>query len=184
MIRATHVAATLVVAGLAAGTMLTLNGEEAATTANIPVDTTQSRPRATRRAVRVATTPETAPVPIVEERPDNVLALVDEGLAAWGRFAVSGDLGELEPWFDHDGPQYGRLASEAKELAAQPLGPPPYSVVMFDPVVEAVGDEVRVSGRVVFARTGEPSQSFDWRLIVRGPVHDRRIWTVEDVPAP
>lgn len=143
---------------------------------SLPATADEPEPSATASITPVSTTSASTD-PVL-----HALAVVEGGLAAWGRFAVTGDLSVLEPWFDLDGPQYRQLAAEAEELAAVALGPPPYSVVMSDAVVvEEAADEVRVRGRVVFARTGEASQSFDWEVVVRSTDGRFRIWTVDNL---
>lgn len=110
----------------------------------------------------------------------DVPRVVEEALAAWGRFAVSGDLDEVEPFFVVDGPQYRLFVEEAVTLAGSPPGPPPYRVLVeiFDVVRDVA--EVRVEARVRFVRTGEPSQSFRWVIVVRRIGHDWKVWTVEE----
>lgn len=165
----------MVVAGLA-GTLAFSwppSGEETDAPESVPVipatATTASATTITVTTVAPATgssPPSTAPL--------SVLEIVEEGLSAWGRFATSGDLGEMTPWFHADGPQYARFVEEASDLLASPLGPPHYSVILTEEETEGSV----VTGRVVFARTGEPSQSFRWRIVVR----DRQIWTVAEEP--
>lgn len=104
-----------------------------------------------------------------------------DGLAAWGRFAVTGDLDRVAPWFSQEGPQWERFESEAPELSADPLGEPPYEVMV--DVGDMTGDagEMRVNVRVTFVRTGESSQTFRWRVVLRDEDDGWRIWTVEAV---
>lgn len=183
MIRPGRVAALLVLAGLTGSVVVVSAGDSHATPVELPSGAPsltvffddEPEPSPASSITRMST-PSAPTEPVLD-----VLPVVEAGLAAWGRFAVTGDLSVLKPWFDVDGPQYRQLAAEAEELAAVALGPPPYSVVMSDAVVveEAVA-EVRVRGRVVFVRTGEPSQSFDWEVVVRGAAGQRRIWTVND----
>lgn len=149
------------------------------------VETIPPRPRPTDRSVAARTNAEIVPEVTSDSQPAEVVTAVEEGLAAWGRFAVSGDLDVLEPWFDNEGPQYGLLAAEAARLAASPLGLPEYSVTMSAPQVgEVHHGEASVEGRVVFARTGEPSQSFWWSVLVRRSKVGWRIWTVEEPAIP
>ena len=184
MIRPGRVAALLVLAGLTGAVAVVSAGDSNATPAappsemlpvSAPVTADEPEPSAT-----ASITPESTTSASTDPGLD-ALAVVEGGLAAWGRFAVTGDLSVLEPWFDLDGPQYRQLAAEAEKLAAGALGPPPYSVVMSDAVVVEDGtDEVRMRGRVVFVRTGEASQSFDWEVVVRSTDGRFRIWTVND----
>jgi hypothetical protein len=104
-------------------------------------------------------------------------------LAAWGRFAVSRELGEVQPWFAADGPQYGRFRAEAAEPGPAP-GPPSYRVSFAPWEVAEVRRTVRVRAEVVFVRTGEPSQRFHWWVIMRPAAGGWKVWTVEAVGAP
>ena len=101
-----------------------------------------------------------------------------EALAAWGRFAASGDLAVVRVWFVPDGPQFERFADEAREGG---VGGDPYSVTLEVTDALTLQDSAQVTGRVVFVRTGEPSQSFNWSIeLVR---RDGRwlVWTVDEV---
>lgn len=108
--------------------------------------------------------------------------VVAEGLAAWGRFGVSGDLATVAPWFDDRGPQWEVLRKEAPALAEDAVGNPPYTVTVEDAVVAGDRRDLRVEARVRFVRTGEPSQSFRWLVhLRRGDEGLWKIWTVEDL---
>ncbi len=173
--------ALLVLAGLAAAVAMVSTGDPGL--APVAVPTSASRVLATMAAPTTSTFPTsttTTPSGVTVAVPDP-LDVVEGALVAWGAFAVTGDMAVLESWFDPKGPQYRQLAAEAEELAAVPLGPPSYSVAMFDPVVVEGEGETRVTGRVVFSRPGEASQSFAWDVVVRGPDDRLRIWTVSEV---
>lgn len=106
--------------------------------------------------------------------------MVEEALTAWGRFGVTGDLEEVAPWFITEGPQYQTFVEEAAVISARPPGPPPYTVTASEVKVEKTDGEIRVSARVVFIRTGEPSQVFRWVIVLRRRADGWRVWTVED----
>lgn len=181
--RASRITATLVVAGLAAATVFGSQGEGSAPP-NQPIQFVAATLPVVTQAPASAPRPTN---PALTSSPESVDALIviEEGLAAWGRFAVTGDVDSLQPWFDVDGPQHVLLVKEAAKLAADPLGAPAYSVVMADPRREhGGGDRTRVTGRVVFARTGEPSQSFNWGIVLHRSATGWRIWTVEELPEP
>lgn len=182
MTRPSHVLAGLVLAGLAAAVWVSAGrAEPTGAIATTIVPRTIVPTPAPTMATTITSTNEVAPITGAPAPDAGPRAVVEAGLAAWGRFAVSGHLAELEPWFDPEGPQYGLLAAEAPELADAPLGAPAYSVVMSDPVVYSSVSETLVEGRVVFARTGEPSQSWRWRVVLRARDGSWRIWTVEDL---
>ncbi|HSJ35311.1 MAG TPA: hypothetical protein VLB85_09675 [Acidimicrobiia bacterium] len=105
------------------------------------------------------------------------VAVIRQGLAAWGRFAASRDLDDVEPWFAVEGPQYLQFIEEAATAPA--VGGPAYSVT-FDPLEVDAADPDRIRGRVVFVRTGEASQGFDWWIVLRRLDSRLQIWTVEE----
>lgn len=110
---------------------------------------------------------------------DDPVEAAREALRAWGRFAVSGDLSQVEGWFHRDGPQYRRLEAEAGSIRQDPPGDPPYVVTLeLVELVEHV-EGVSVRARVVFIRTGEPSQSFDWDIHLRQSTGRWQVWTVD-----
>jgi hypothetical protein len=128
-------------------------------------------------AVAVAVEGETAGA----LRPETVLSDLDDALAAWGEFAVSGDLTAVDPFFAATGPQRAQLETEAPAIAADPAGPPPY---VFD-IVEyggatTDGDVAEVVAGITLSRPGEPESSFRWRIEMRWLPGAARwqLWTV------
>ncbi len=111
-----------------------------------------------------------------------VLDAMDRALAAWGEFAVTGDLTLVAGFFVVHGPQLEQLRGEAAALLAEPLGPPPYVFEVHDPVVtmEDPGEAI-VAAQVVMARPGEPPQEFDWRIHLHQTGDTWQLWTVEPV---
>lgn len=146
-----------------------------------PTSATTSAPVASTNPVAVA-----APVPVagteVRSAGGSVEESVDAAMAAWGRFAVSGDLQELGGWFAVDGPQYRQFEGEAKQLASDPIGPPAYSVVVEDLRVERSEGEARAGGRFVFVRTGEASRSYSWVVVLTRGGGRWVVWTVLEDP--
>lgn len=128
----------------------------------------------TVRSTMVDTTSVNVTAPPGEQDP---VAVIRHGLAAWGRFAASRDLDEVEPWFAVEGPQYLQFIEEADTAPA--VGGPAYSVT-FDPLEIDAADPDRIRGRVVFVRTGEASQGFDWWIVLRRLDSRLQIWTVEE----
>lgn len=102
--------------------------------------------------------------------------VIRQALSAWGRFAVTGDLAEVKPWFVVGGPQYEQFLTEAG--AAGSAGGTAYRVT-FEPLATHPDDPNRMRGRVVFVRTGEPSQVFDWWIVLRRRDERLQVWTVE-----
>ena len=110
-------------------------------------------------------------------------------LAAWGRFAVTNQLGTLHGWFWTTGPQYRELAREAKlRRGTKALGPPAYRFTLTRVRVLAPSPRHRIlRGRVRVSRPGERSQSYGWDVWMRrgGVSADRwRLWTVKPTRGP
>lgn len=134
-------------------------------------------PQSTSSVARLGTTVTTvvaAPTTVHVLEPVEVAR---GGLAAWGRFAASSDLDEVAPWFSPEGPQWERFVEEGE---GEGVGPPAYIVSLTDQEVSETGREVIVTGRVVFTRTGEASQSYRWRIVLVSDGDEWRIWTVEE----
>lgn len=104
------------------------------------------------------------------------LDVVRNGLSAWGRFAVTGDLRDLDPWFASDGPQYARFVEEATGLR---VGGPAYAVDIHSTALEVRGSRAFVRGRVTFARNEGPARSYDWTFTLERNGGSWIIWTVE-----
>ncbi len=103
-------------------------------------------------------------------------------LAAWGRFAVSGDLGKVAGVFVPDGPQYRQLAGDAGIPRLVSGIARPYEVSLSDVHLgEAPPGEAVVIGTVVWTRPGEPDQRYAWELELRSADGNAwRLWTVRD----
>jgi len=116
--------------------------------------------------------------------PARALALdaTKAALAAWGRFATTGDLDSVRPYFAADGPQFARFQDEVDEHHAFG-GPVAYA---FAAQSLEVGAPLRDGERVVrtavtVTRPGEYAQRFDWELVVRQDADGGwRVWTVRD----
>ncbi|MDQ3569799.1 MAG: hypothetical protein M3396_04095 [Actinomycetota bacterium] len=126
-----------------------------------------------------ATAQEGAPAPTPADPRIDAAA---KALAAWGQFAVTGDMAVLEGLFDKEGPQYQALMDEAPHLAAVRDGLTPYRVTLSNPAV-AVGDsrQVTVAGTVVWSRQPEAEQVFAWEVVLR-PSRDAGwvLWSVQN----
>ncbi len=135
-----------------------------------------SYPSSSRPPPRPSTT---SPVP--SSAWADVRAAVTGAMAAWGRFAVTGDLEEVSSWFAPDGPQYRQFEEEAERLESAPIGPPPYTVLVEDLDVEEWDGGARAEGGFVFVRTGEPSQSFHWVIELTRRGGRWQVWTVTTI---
>jgi hypothetical protein len=110
-------------------------------------------------------------------------------LEAWGRFAVTNQLGTLHGWFWTNGPQYRQLAREARlRRGTKALGPPAYRFTLTRVRVLAPSPRHRIlRGRVRVTRPGERGQSYGWDVWMRrgGAPGDRwRLWTVKPTRGP
>ena len=106
----------------------------------------------------------------------------ESALAAWGEFAVTGDLALLDGVFDPAGPQYQEAEAEAPERQADDLGPPLYVFTLEDPEVIQVNDNhALVDAAVTMARPGEDDQQFTWRLHLTRRDGTWLLWTVEEL---
>jgi len=130
-------------------------------------------------AVTVVSEPVPAPV-TSEPTAEEVMGAAAAAVEAWGRFATSGDLGEVDDHFVRDGPQYRQFEQEAGARQAA-AGGPPYRFTLLAPVLlddQPEGDRI-VRGELELTRDGEPAQRFRWDLrLRRGEDGAWRVWTV------
>ncbi|HEX9644208.1 MAG TPA: hypothetical protein VGC11_09455 [Acidimicrobiia bacterium] len=140
------------------------------------------------RALTQAPTVTTSAPPGTDEptsaapAPEAEVVAAEAALAAWGGFAVSGDLAVLAGFFDPAGPQYQQAKAEAPERVADELGPPPYVFRLEDvEVIPAIDDQTLVDASVVMTRPGEDDQHFTWRLHLTRRDGTWLLWTIEDI---
>ncbi len=140
----------------------------------------------TSGAAVTASPPAAAPADPRDPAADQLIAVAEAAVEAWGRFAGTGDLAQVAPHFVADGPQYRQFAAEAATRQAA-AGGPPYVFVLREATVlpdEPAGDRI-VRGTLELSRDGEPSQRYQWDLRLRRIADGSwRIWTVLDTPAP
>lgn len=185
MIRPGRIAAVGLLVALAGGAFA-VGGANRSEQERVPSSTATTRPSAgvsstiTIESTSVATADRTSSTSTSVTGEGDVTSVIEKAMAAWGRFAVSGDLDEVEPFFVVDGPQYLLFVEEAVALAATPPGPPPYRVLVEIADVMRDAAETQVEAGVRFVRTGEPSQSFRWVIVVRRVRGEWKVWTVEE----
>jgi hypothetical protein len=134
-----------------------------------------------------AAPPKTSAAPGFSQADQRVIADTQRALAAWGEFAITGDLGKLGDTFWKDGPQYQELAKEASGLKSKHIGPPPYTFALTPSrVLDGPGGQKIVRGTVKVTRPGEQGQSFGWDVYMRKVPDSNperwRLWTVADTP--
>jgi hypothetical protein len=130
--------------------------------------------------------PASAPTsPTVPASQDARVVAARDALAAWGRFAATGDLAALDRPFDPDGPQYQQLANEAGTLRSASATAQPYEVTLTDAHLgEATPGKAVVTGTVAWTRPDEPDQRYAWELVLRSTDGKAwRLWTVRDLPS-
>jgi hypothetical protein len=156
-------------------------------TSDQPTPTSAIAETVTGPAVTVE--PTSAPSVPEPDPPDDValgdvLPAAQRALAAWGEFAVTGDLSLVVDTFDLNGPQYEQLIEETGSLLADPLGPPPYVFTMRDVELRRPRPQrVVLVGPVSISRAGEPEQTFRWRVHLRWSGSDWLLWTVDELSA-
>ena len=170
--------------GIVADTSVAGAAEVPVTTVPLPPDPTTptAAPPTTESITTSPPIVGTVPPPPTDVTLAGVLPAVERAFAAWGEFAVTGDLDLVESTFDWDGPQYTQLRGEAPALSAEPLGPPPYVFTVIDPRLRRPDpDRAVVVGDVTLDRPGEPTQTFRWRIVMRWAAGEWLLWTVDDI---
>jgi hypothetical protein len=136
----------------------------------------------TDTVLTAASQPAPTPVPRPASSAESpVVVSARNALSAWGRFAISGDLSDVSPYFAADGPQYSRFEREAPGLSAHPLGVPAYSFDFPNPTIIPVrADRIIVRGTITFTRAGEQVRTFYWDLKMQWSDSEQRwlVWTV------
>jgi hypothetical protein len=104
----------------------------------------------------------------------------EQALADWGEFAVSNNLADVKDSFWANGPQYKKLAEEAK--SRKRVGPPPYKMTISDvKVITPRPDQRVLRGKVLMTRPGEQPRTFNWDVwLQQDQAADGRwrLWTV------
>ena len=86
-------------------------------------------------------------------------------LAAWGDFAVTGDLTRVRLVFSAGGPQLTQLEDEAARITRPAdTSVPRYLVTLTDPRSEVASDTATVTGTVVWSRVAESDQTYRWAI--------------------
>lgn len=141
-------------------TLVTTTSQTGATL--VPVTVTIPTPTAssTTAAPGIVTSTSVTPPPVV-------IALND-ALAAWGIFAVTGVMADLGDHFVVGGPQRRQLRSESAAIRENPLGPPAYDVTTANVFTKSVSnDDVVLRAEVLWERPGEEPQQMLWDIQMR-----------------
>lgn len=178
-------AAVLVVVALILGVGWTvLRSGDASSTASPPAvstPTTASRAPATTGApLVVGGSSTTAPAPTAPDLHDPVVAS-RAALAAWGDFAVTGNLSAVRQTFAPGGPQLSQLEQESERLGSTDAAESGYVVTLTDASVDAADGVATVTGTVVWSRTGETDQAYRWAIELHQADGGWRLFTVRTV---
>lgn len=173
--------------GAIAYVLLTDNGSGAASTPTLASAPLPIEPSTTVRetvTIPVETTdPPSIVTSTVASTPDVVVAM-QEALAAWGEFAVTGQLADLGEHFVVGGAQRRQLRAESQAIREAPPGPPPYTVTTGEVFSIAVTtDDVVLRTDVTWARPGEADQTFTWDIQMLRVDGKWQLLTVEEVVA-
>ena len=110
-----------------------------------------------------------------EDVADRVRSAVTAALEAWGSFAESGDLTDIDSFFDHAGPQWAVLEGEAGTAGV------PFEASLFERSLEFTERTAIMTGTVTFV-AGDESQSSDWEIELRTDDQGRwLIWSVREM---
>ena len=139
-------------------------------------------------ASEVGTPPSHLPAPAAPTAEQQALEAGRRALEAWGRFAVTNHLGTLHGWFWTNGPQFQKLARDAKlRRGTKVLGPPAYRFTLIRVRVLAPSPRHRIlRAQVRVTRPGERRQSNRWDVEMRRSASgDRwRLWSVNPTHRP
>lgn len=123
----------------------------------------------------------TVPVPDLSDP----VAAARVALAAWGDFAVTGDLTSVRRVFAGGGPQLVQLEDEAARITPPTdSSVPRYRVTLTDPRADVASGTATVSGSVTWARASEPDQTYRWAIEMHQDADGMwRLFTVRTVAA-
>ncbi len=131
-------------------------------------------PATTSAETNSTAVPTTSPT---EDVADEVRSAVAAALLAWGSFAGSGDLADVDPFFDHVGPQWAVLEGEAGSPGV------PFNAELVEHSLELTDRTAVVTGTVTFV-AGDEFQSADWQIELRSDAQGRwLIWSVREFAA-
>ncbi len=169
------VVAGAIVAGLGLGLgAVALSSDPVPPGAQLPKSLVTVPPATTSAATNSTAVPTTSPT---EDVVDEVRSAVAAAMRSWGAFAGSGDLADVDPFFDHAGPQWAVLEGEAGSPGV------PFNAELVEHALELTDRIAVVTGTVTFV-AGDESQSADWQIELRSDADGRwLIWSVLSVDA-
>ena len=184
--------AGLLVLGLGAAVVYVMvtdggsGGSPVPTLASAPTTPATSQPPPTVAvAVLDPSTTSTTRAPLVTSTsvtPPPVLVAMENALAAWGEFAVTGRMRDLGEYFVSGGPQRRKLREEAETIRADPPGPPAYAVTTADVLtISVTSTDIVLRAEVIWARAGEDTQTYLWDIQMQKAEGVWKLLTVEDV---
>ncbi len=130
-------------------------------------------PITTSAATSTTSVSSTSPT---EVSSDEVRAAVSAALRAWGTFAESGDLADVDPFFDQSGPQWAVLEEEAGSVGTS------FAAVIEEESLVVDGQSVTFLAHVTLVADGSENLSVEWEFELR-MANDGRwlIWSVREL---
>ncbi len=105
---------------------------------------------------------------------DEVRRTVHGALAAWGEFAASGDLQDVEAFFDPGGPQWASLSTEAGSVGAA------FTAEIVQRSLHPDAGSMVFVGDIMLASNGE-TRVISWTIkLRRAPDGHWRIWSISE----
>lgn len=168
------VAARAIIAGLAVSLgVVAMAGVQSPAQGEIPIGATSvPEPIAVSSIAARPPTTVLSEVSVVEA----VRGSVAEALGAWGEFAGSGDLADVEGFFDPHGPQWSVLEEESGSTGTS------FSVVVEEESLVLEGRSAIFLASVTFVAEGAESLAAEWHIELRMAPDGRwLIWSVRDL---
>lgn len=167
-----HLASTIVgllAIGLGVTTWIGVPGStDQTSTSGMGIDTTSVTPRTSGATVGSVTTLTS------RNEDEEVRRALKDALVAWGVFAGSGDLGDVGPFFDPNGPQWASLSAEAGSIGNG------FTAEIVERSLESSSGSTLFEGDITLASIGE-TRLVSWTIELRqAPDGQWRIWAVSD----
>jgi len=135
---------------------------------------------------------QTQPAPAQAQRttpqaPPDVTEGLDEAFAAWGQYAINGNLELVRPYFVNSGPQFKVFQAKAAKIRSNPPGGIPLEIKMTDPEATQINDNTwSLKGVVTIGTAGQTPAEYSWEItMARAPDRDRwRVMTIGNADTP
>lgn len=105
---------------------------------------------------------------------EEVRSVVADALVAWGKFAASGNLEDVEGFFDPDGPQWASLSAEAGSVGTG------FAAEIVERSLLVNADSSKFVGEITFS-SNDDHETVTWMIDLRQTPGSRwLIWSVSD----